>query len=101
MYHKSYGAVGKVTGSQIEKDSPELYACLLLDNMAERYGLLPSEVLARGSTQDIYVYDVALSYQEMVRNKLKKQHGIKSDPSVHYDSSTLEQKLKEFKEKKL
>ena len=67
--------------------------------MGERYGLLPSEVLARGTTQDIYIYDVALSYQEMVREEYNRKNGIKTDPSVKYDSVTLEQKLKEFKEK--
>lgn len=101
MYHRSDESVGKITGSQIEKNSPELYQCLLLDNMAERYGLLPSEVLARGTTQDIYVYDVALSYQEMIREEHNRKNGIKTDPSVKYDSVTLEQKLKEFKEKKI
>lgn len=37
---------------------------LTLDTLGERYGMLPSEVLARGSTLDISVMDAALSYHD-------------------------------------
>lgn len=67
--------------------------------MAERYGVLPSDLLARGTTQDIYVYDVALSYQEHVRKQLRNKHGI-PDEGPQWDSETLETKFKEFKESK-
>ncbi len=37
--------------------------------MGERYGLLPSEVLARASTLDLYVMDAALSYRDHQQKK--------------------------------
>lgn len=46
---------------------------LTLDTIGERYGMLPSEILARGSTLDIYVMDVALSYHEHQRKKAEKK----------------------------
>jgi hypothetical protein len=46
---------------------------LTLDTIGERYGMLPSEVLSRGSTLDIYVMDVALSYHEYQRKKSEKK----------------------------
>jgi len=67
--------------------------------MAERYGVLPSDLLARGTTQDIYVYDVALSYQEHVRKQIKHKHGI-PDTSPQWDSETLETKFKDFHAKR-
>jgi hypothetical protein len=42
---------------------------ITLDNMGERYGLLPSEVLARASTLDLYVMDAALSYRDHQQKK--------------------------------
>lgn len=46
---------------------------LTLDTIGERYGMLPSEVLSRGSTLDIYVMDVALSYHDYQRKKSEKK----------------------------
>lgn len=45
---------------------------MLIDTMADRYKMLPSEVMNRASTFDIYVMDAALSYQNYQR---KKQEG--------------------------
>lgn len=47
----------------------ELSMILTLDTLGERYGLLPSEVLRRGSTLDIYVMDAALTYREYQSKK--------------------------------
>lgn len=41
---------------------------LLIDAMAERYGYLPSEIVRRADTYDIYVMDVAISYQARQQN---------------------------------
>lgn len=37
--------------------------------MGERYSMLPSEVLARSSTIDLYVMDAALSYHDYQNKK--------------------------------
>ena len=36
---------------------------LSLDNLAHRYGLLPSEVIARATTFDLYVIDLSARYE--------------------------------------
>ena len=36
---------------------------IMLDSMAERYGLLPSEVIRRGDTLDISVMTAAIAYR--------------------------------------
>ena len=64
--------------------------------MAERYGLLPSEVLARATTHDIYVYDVAMSFQEHVREKHKRKHAP-SDAVPQQGSATLEKLYREYR----
>jgi len=38
--------------------------------MASRYGLLPSEVLARASTFDLEILDIAKSYEKYKHNKV-------------------------------
>ena len=44
----------------------------MLDALGERYGLLPSEVLARGTTFDLRTYDIALTHKT---REIKKQNG--------------------------
>lgn len=47
---------------------------MLLDGLAQRYGLLPSEVMARADTLDVLVMDIAQSY----RNYLEQQQARRS-----------------------
>jgi hypothetical protein len=61
---QSRRTVGKVTGSSLNEGSAELHACLMLDSLGERYGMLPSQVLAQANTLDIWVFDVAISFRE-------------------------------------
>jgi hypothetical protein len=42
---------------------------MTLDNLAHRYGRLPSEVIASASTFDLYVMDAALSYRDHQQRK--------------------------------
>ena len=42
---------------------------LTLDNLATRYGLLPSEVLGRATTLDLYVLDLSAKYQKYQHEK--------------------------------
>lgn len=45
---------------------------MMIDTMADRYKILPSEVMNRATTFDIYVMDAALSYRNYQQ---KKQEG--------------------------
>ena len=62
----------------------------MLDALGERYGLLPSEVLARGSTFDLRTYDIALTHKV---NAAKKQNGHQTmkDMTDQYDQQELQQ----------
>jgi hypothetical protein len=42
---------------------------MTLDNIAHRYGKLPSEVLATANTLDLYVMDAAYSYRDYQQRK--------------------------------
>lgn len=53
---------------------------LTLDTMGERYGMLPSEVLARGSTVDLYVMDAALSYHDYQHKKSSGKYAGQETP---------------------
>ena len=65
----------------------------MIDALGERYGKLPSEVLDKGSTFDLQVYDIAVSY----RNWLEKKANTK-DANELYDPNDLEKMMKDFKE---
>lgn len=41
----------------------------MIDSIAERYGMLPSEVLARATTLDLHIVDAALSYRSYQQRK--------------------------------
>ncbi len=42
---------------------------MMLDTMAERYGMLPSEVMERASTFDLFVCDTAIGYRNYQQEK--------------------------------
>ena len=42
---------------------------MTIDTIAERYGKLPSEVLAQGTTFDLFVMDAAASYKHYQQMK--------------------------------
>ena len=65
----------------------------MLDNLATRYGKLPSQVLREADSFDLSVMDVALTYRKYQQDK---EDG-KMDPSM-YDMDSL-QELREKAEK--
>jgi hypothetical protein len=64
-----------------------------LDRLAERYGLLPSEVLSRATTLDITVMDISLSYEKLRYDKLNGK-------SPEIPQEDLLEAFNKFKEKK-
>ena len=45
----------------------------MLDAVAKRYGVMPSNLLANGDTFDLLVFDVAVNYEIIQNAKAKKQ----------------------------
>jgi len=46
-----------------------MYTILTIETMAKRYKMLPSEVLERGNTYDLYIMDAAIAYHNYQTNK--------------------------------
>jgi len=42
---------------------------VLVDTMAERYGMLPSEVMGRATTFDLFICDTAIGYRNMITER--------------------------------
>lgn len=41
----------------------------MIDRLSHRYGLLPSEVIARASTFDLYTMDIGIRYEKIAEQK--------------------------------
>ena len=54
---------------------------LTIDTLAERYKMLPSEVLCRSTTFDLYIMDAAMSYHNYV-NKKANNNGVAPAPEL-------------------
>lgn len=55
---------GKVLDTQeLDSESAQFRAVILLDRVAQRYGCLPSEVLLRADTLDIHVLNVSAAWE--------------------------------------
>jgi len=50
----------------------------LLDSIAHRYGMLPSQVLQHANTQDVFVFDMANTYKAYQHEKQEKKAGHKN-----------------------
>ena len=42
---------------------------MLIDTLSERYGILPSEVMNRANTFDVFVADTAIGYRNAVQER--------------------------------
>ena len=73
---------------------------LTIDAIGKRYGMLPIEVMSRASTFDIFIMDVALTYEQHMHDKTMKQYNtpqtVETKPVT--DEKVLDA-LKKFKEK--
>ena len=57
---------------------------LTIDNIAYRYKILPTEVLERGTTFDLYVIDIATKWRNYQQEKQegKQPSGPSVNPSI-------------------
>lgn len=51
----------------------------MIDNIAKRYGLLPTEVLERATTFDMVILDAAVGYEQFVTERAR---GNKKTPEI-------------------
>ena len=70
-------------------------AILMIDSLGKRYGMLPSEVLNRSNTFDLYIMDVALSFENFHH---KKAMNNGNDPLPDYTTDELLARVKKNKE---
>jgi hypothetical protein len=42
---------------------------MLIDTLSERYGILPSEVMNRANTFDVFIADTAIGYRNAVQER--------------------------------
>nr|DAU83276.1 MAG TPA: hypothetical protein [Caudoviricetes sp.] len=62
----------------------------MLDALGERYGMLPSELLDRANTFDLWVYDVAVSWINAENDKANGK-------TPQYDESDLRKRMENVK----
>ena len=59
---------------------------LCIDSLGKRYGMLPSEVLERSNTFDLYIMDAALTF-ENYHHKKSMNNGL--EPIPDYSTNEL------------
>jgi len=68
---------------------------LTLDAIGERYGMLPSEVMQKATTFDLFIFDAAVTYRNMLQDKADGKH-----KNVVPTTAELVEKLARHKKKK-
>ena len=71
-----------------------MVSILQVDGLGKRYGLLPSEVLSRGNTFDLYIMDCAMTF-ESYHHKKAMNNG--KDPLPDYTTDELQNMVKKIK----
>jgi hypothetical protein len=69
---------------------------MLIDTLSERYGILPSEVMTRATTFDVFVADTAIGYRNIVQER--SMNGGK-DPVSSYKQEDLQALLEKTRAK--
>jgi hypothetical protein len=67
---------------------------LMIDSLGKRYGMLPSEVLNRSNTFDLYIMDAALTF-ENYQHKKAMNNG--KEPVSDYTTDQLQAMLKKVR----
>lgn len=70
--------------------------------MCQRYNMLPSKLLAEATTMDVFVFDMAMSWQHAQEEKARTKQKYTTDPRVpkqELDSQALMQKYEAFHNK--
>jgi len=67
---------------------------LLLDSMAERYSMLPTDILSKATTQDLFIYNNANTIK--IREHRKEKGESVADT---YSQNELDSIYKDFKNK--
>ena len=57
---------------------------LTIDSLGKRYGMLPSEILERSNTFDLYIMDAALTF-ENYHHKKANNNGVEPLPEYSTD----------------
>ena len=83
----------------MDPDSADLRRCLVLDNLATRYHLLPSRVLTEADTLDFLVMDVVLAYERYDRERADAQQRGVAPPVPDIPINTLEKMIERVKNK--
>jgi len=63
---------------------------MLIDTLSERYGMLPSEVIGRANTFDVFIADTAIGYRNVIQER--SMNGGKA-PTPEYKQSDLQNML--------
>lgn len=66
----------------------------MIDSLGKRYGMLPSEVLNRSNTFDLYIMDAALTF-ENYQHKKAMNNG--KEPIDNYSTDELQAMLKKVR----
>lgn len=70
---------------------------ITLDRMAQRYSVLPSDLLERSSTFDLYCMDIGIRYEHVQEQKRKGTYQ-KQTPKLSEDQ--MKKMLKQTRERK-
>lgn len=69
---------------------------MLIDTLSERYGILPSEVMTRANTFDVFIADTAIGYRNVIQER--SMNGDKK-PAPQYKQSDLQNMLDKVRAK--
>lgn len=69
---------------------------LYIDSLGKRYGMLPSEVLNRSNTFDLYIMDAALTFENYHQ---KKANNNGQEPIPDYTTEELQAMLAKTRKK--
>ncbi len=72
-----------------------MLSIMQIDGLGKRYGLLPSEVLRKADTFDLYVIDAALTYENYQHKKAMNKGQV---PAEMYSTDQLVEMFNKGKE---
>jgi hypothetical protein len=72
-----------------------MLSIMQIDGLGKRYGMLPSEVLRKADTLDLYIIDAALTYESYQNKKAMNKGQV---PAEMYSNDQLIEMFKKGKD---
>lgn len=84
---------------EIDPDGKEIQMIYIIDELATRYSMLPSEIMFRANTFDIAIMDISQGYRNYIQEQANANSSGQVPPAPKLSQDQMQEMLRKVKAK--